>query len=212
MISWIAGWVGRFRGLVTDAVIDLVHWAVHALASVIETIFSDVARAWHDLWAGMVALEKACFDLGAAVYGLAVRVLKYWVPRIWRYITEAAAALGRSIAWTWHHAVSLVNELRALAWKWILDLWRTVLRDVWKPLKAFADTIWRDLLKWGFTAWWWITHLPQLADAMILHIAAAMERHAWQLAGMLGKFFSSLILHNVKRVAILAEDILTAVI
>lgn len=212
MLDWISGWVGRFTGTVDRWVIQLVHWGLHALAAVIETVFRDVTRSWRDFWGAVVALERALADIGAAVYGLAVRVLKYWVPRLWRYITEAAAALARAITWVWHRAVRIVAELRATVWGWLLGLWRMVLRDVWAPLKADADHLWHLLVTWGYTAWWWITHLESLAEAMIWHLAAAIERHAWQLGARMGQFVTALVLHNTRRLVQLAETILAAVL
>lgn len=212
MISWITGWVGRFIGLVGQATIDLVHWGLHALASVINAIFGDVARAWRQIWNAFGAIERACFDFGAAVYGLAVKVLKYWVPRILGEIARAVLALWHGIDWVWTHVVRLVNELRATAWKWINDLWHMVLRDVWAPLKALADHIYQLLVKWGYTAWWWVTHLPSLAEALVFHLAAAIERHAWELARLLGTFLTALVVRNARRLAQLAEQILAAVL
>lgn len=212
MISWLTGWVNRFLHIVPDAVIALVHWAVHALAVVVEFVFHDVALAWRIYWGAVVAIERACFDFGAAVFGLAVKVLRYWVPRLIADLKAAALALWHGIDWVWAHAVSLINDLRKLAWKWINDLWHLVLRDVWKPLKDFADHLYHLILTWAYVAWWWITHLDRLAEAMIFHIAAAIERHAWELAALLGRFFTALVLHNLRRAVQLAETILAAVL
>lgn len=212
MISWLTGWVNRFLHIVPDAVIALVHWAVHALASAVEFVFHDVAVAWRFYWATMLAIERACFDFGAAVFGLAVKVLRYWVPRILGEIARAVLALWHGINWVWDHAVAEINTLRKLAWSWVAGLWHMVLRDVWAPLKAFADHLY-DLIKaWAYVAWWWITHLDRLADAMIFHIAASLEKYAWQLARLLGTFLTALILHNVRRFVLLLETIIAAVL
>lgn len=212
MISWLTGWVRRFVGLVPDTVLALVHWAVHALALVVEAVFHDVAVAWRDYWAAVAAIERACFDFGAAMFGLAVKVLRYWVPKLIDDLRRAALALWHGIDWVWSHAVAAINDLRKLAWKWINDLWHLVLRDVWKPLKDFADHLYHLIITWAYVAWWWITHLDRLADAMIFHIAASLEKYAWQLARLLGTFLTALILHNVRRVVQLAETILAAVL
>ena len=212
MISWLTGWVGRFLGLVSDATLTLVRWALHAIVTAVEFVFSDVARAWRAYWNAVAALERATWDFGAAVLGLAVKTLKYWVPRILGEIKTAVLALWHGIAWVWSHAVGLVNDLRHLAWSWILNLWHMVLRDVWAPLKAFADHLYHLILTWAYVAWWWITHLDRLAEAMIFHIAAAIESHAWELARLLGTFLTALVLHNVRRFVLLLETILAAVL
>jgi len=212
VISWLTGWVSRFIGIVGQATVDLVHWAVHALASVVETIFGDVGRAWLTMWHGIAAIERACWEFGAAVFGLAVKVLRYWVPRLLHDLAAAVVSLWHGIDWVWSHAVRLVNDLRRLAWKWILDLWHMVLRDVWKPLKDFADHLYKLIKDWAYVAWWWITHLDRLAEAMIFHLAASLEKHAWELAALLGRFVTALILHNARRIVTLVEQIMAAVL
>ena len=212
MIDWITGWVAKFAGIVGQGVIDLVHWGLHALASVINGIFGEVSRAWHEFWVAMVAIERACGHFGAAVYGLAVKVLRYWVPRLIRDLRAAALSLWRGIRWVWSHALHEVNALRRLAWKWVTELWRLVLRDVWKPLRDYALHLYHLIVKWAYVAWWWITHLDKLAEAMIYHLVASLERHAWDIAARLGRFVTALVLHNARRLALLAEQILAAVI
>lgn len=212
MISWLTGWVGRFLGLIPDAVLTLVRWGFHAIATAVEFVFSNVAKAWRAYWAAISALERATWEFGAAVFGLAVKVLKYWVPRLIADLKAAALALWHGITWVWVHAVALVSDLRKLAWKWILDLWHMVLRDVWAPLKAFADHLYHLILIWAYVAWWWITHLPNLAEALVFHLAASIERHAWELAKLLGTFLTALVLHNARRIVQLAETILAAVL
>lgn len=212
MISWLTGWVARFLGLVPDVILALVRWGFHAIVTAVEWVFSQVAKAWRAYWAAIAALERATWEFGAAVFGLAVKLLKYWVPRLISDLRRAALALWHGIDWVWSHAVGLINDLRKLLWKAINDLWHLVLRDVWKPLKDFADHLYHLILTWAYVAWWWITHLDSLAEKMIFHIAAAIERHAWELAALLGRFFTALVLHNLRRAVQLAETILAAVL
>lgn len=212
MINWLKNWVGRFVGIVSDPVLALVHWAVHALALVVEAVFHDVALAWRDYWAAVTEIERATWDFGAAVFGLAVKVLRYWVPRIWGEIKRTAQALWHGIDWVWSHAVAEINALRRLAWKWINDLWHLVLRDVWKPLRDFTLFLLKLIREWAYVAWWWITHLDKLADAMIFHIARSLEKYAWQLGRLLGTFLTALIIHNVRRFVQLLETIIAAVL
>ena len=212
MISWITGWVSKFLGLVPDAVIALVHWALHAVVTAVEFVFADVAKAWRAYWAAVAALERATWDFGRAVFGLAVKVLKYWIPRLIADLRAAALSLWHGIHWVWSHSVALINDLRKLAWKWINDLWHLVLRDVWKPLHDFTEHLYHLILTWAYVAWWWVTHLDRLAEAMVFHLAASIERHAWQLARLLGTFLTALVLHNARRLVVLAEQILAAVL
>lgn len=212
MISWITGWVLRFTGLVGNATVQLIHWGLHAIATAVESVFTDVARAWYYYWRALLYLERTLQEMSAAVLGIAVRTFRYWIPRLVRDIRAAVSELWRLIRWVWTHAEALVSDLRKLAWKWVNDLWHLVLRDVWKPLHDYADRLYHLIIAWAYVAWWWITHLDRLAEALVFHLAASIERHAWELARLLGTFLTALVLHNARRLILLAEQIIAAVL
>lgn len=66
--------------------------------------------------------------------------------------------------------------------------------------------------KYAITAWWWVTHPAALAEQLGLYLVAWLEREAWTIAPYLGKFLLALLVHNIPRVAKLAEDVIAAVL
>lgn len=69
-----------------------------------------------------------------------------------------------------------------------------------------------DIPHFAMTAWWWITNPHQLASVLYWHVIYWLEQRAWDTGRYLGEFLTSLILHNMRRVAHLLEAILAAVL
>lgn len=69
-----------------------------------------------------------------------------------------------------------------------------------------------DIPHFAMTAWWWATHPHDLADVLYWHVIYWLEARAWATGRYLGEFLTSLILHNMRRVAHLLEAILAAVL
>lgn len=86
-------------------------------------------------------------------------------------------------------------------------------------LDAFGDDVARgfhDLYTWvdreGREVWYYISHPGKLVDLIWDDLISKLEGDAWNVGDKLGKFLLSLILHNIKRFALLVEDIVHAVL
>ena len=189
-----------------------VHWAIRAVTSVVFQVFGNIRNAWSVLYGGYRDLVSGIDSFATAVRNAITYTLRVVIPGILRWAGAALARLAADLARLGRMLLAEVSRLTAYITARWNALYRWVLANVWAPLQAYARSLYHDLIKWGYTAWWWITHLPALAEQMIFALALSAERHAWQLAGMLGKFALSLVLHNAKKLAILVEDIVTAVI
>lgn len=211
MLSWLARFWTGVSGTVGNAVSTAAHWAMHALAAVVFSVFRLVGGAWRTLVQSFGWLHAALDHFGLQVWHFATYVVRVLIPRVVRWAAAELARLGLGL---YHLAQAVGREVaalyRAIA-RAVADVTRWAIRTIYDPLKSYADLIWHDLKAWGYTAWWWITHLDKLADAMIIHIANSIEKHAWQLARMLGTFFISLIIANLNRFVLLIEDIVNAV-
>jgi len=212
MLGWIAGWFGRFAGAVDSTVVRMVHWVVHALASVVYTVFAHVGAAWRDMYAAGNWLRESAGRFVGAVYDHIRAILLYWVPRIFGWIDAV-----------YHRAISAVEHLARLAWgwvralesdvqRWILALYHWAWQHVYLPLRAYADWLWARIKAWAYVAYWWITHPAKLAELLLWPLVAALEAAAWDVARVLGTFTTALIVRNVRRVAQLIETVLAAVL
>lgn len=93
---------------------------------------------------------------------------------------------------------------------------RSVLVWVVIHVLAFLYALVRRLFGWidgiGATMWHYFTHLADFAELLIMFLVASLEKHAWEIGGLLGKFFLALIIRNVVRFATLVETIVDAVL
>lgn len=212
MFDWVTGWFIKWAPLVDQKIRDMVHWAIHAVASVLIAVFRHVLDAWKWLIYGLAFLGYEEIHFAEDVWNFGRRVVHVYIPRLLKWTWGWIGFLHKLI-WTIYSAlVRALDTLRKLAWSWILALWRNVLRFVWDPLKRFADLIWHDLIKWGWTAWWWITHPEALAGFLFWHIIHWLEFYAWEAGRRLGTFGLALVRHNLRRFLILAEDVISAVL
>jgi len=122
-----------------------------------------------------------------------------------RWIKRIFVDLWHAIVWYYYLQLSILHRT-------FNDVTGWVVRDIWGPLKRFLDMTWCDLLKWGYTAWYYITHPDKLAALIFWYIVSLLEVNAWEAAKLLGTFVTALFLHNIRRVALLLEDIISAVL
>lgn len=91
----------------------------------------------------------------------------------------------------------------------MLGLSRQVLDDITGHLVS----LFKELIpKYAMTAWWWVTHPDDLASVLFWHLVKWLEARAWEAGKYLGEFFLSLITHHVRRLALLVEDIVRAIL
>lgn len=212
ILRWLDNFFTNAASSTVDAYLSIVHWAIRGLTALIFGQFNNTNSAWNVYYTDnkYFITQIEIFSRNsknAHGYTLRFRIPQviHWALGNFGRLAAAILALTRALA---HDVAMILAFIRTTARA--LTIW--VLRHVWAPLYAYARKIYADLLKWGYVAWWWITHLDRLAEAMIFHIAMSMERNAWRLAGMLGRFVLALVLHNARRLAILVEHIVTAVI
>lgn len=212
ILSWLDNFFTAAGREIDSTVASVVHWALRAITSLVFGQFQNTQAAWTVYYTQTRYFTTQLRELstatrGAHHYTLGVRIpaVVSWaagyLARLLSALTALARAVGKDVA---SLDAKITAGLAALA-RWVTS-------DVYDPLLKYAKSIEAGLLKWGYTAWWWITHLDALADAMIFHIAISLEKNAWQLATILGKFTLSLILANARKIAVLAEDIITAVL
>jgi hypothetical protein len=211
MLDWIASFTNRWLAPVGQAVVDLVHWTVHALASVVYFVFGAVGKAWDNVWGALGWQLTAAAQFVDSVYQLARKVLKVYFPAVYSWIAKETTLI-RNTADAWYHdALHAVDLARHEAAHLIDDLRSWVQRDIWAPLVADTRQLRADLQKWGYTAWWYITHPDALAKLLLTALIAAAESAIWQISGPVLTFATKLILANIRRIAILAEDVFTSV-
>ena len=212
MLNWIKGFVGRWAGAVDQAVRDLVHWTVHALASVMYAVFHLVGRAWRNVWAAANWLREAADEFGREVAATLWSIIKRDLPWLAAFITSVRrlALTLYSLARAW--ALSLAQAAEALARRLVSDVRQWAYRDIWLPLLGLARDARRDLQRWAWPAFWYITHPDALASLIGDALVAWLEANAWKVGRRLGTFILALTVHHIRQLLALAEDIISAVL
>lgn len=212
MFDWIAGFVASWVGRVAAPVIDLVHQVVHAAVGWLLGIIHLVQDSF-SFWIGII---RWLIDQIAHVFRDIENWVNYFLHSVIPWIVGRVEAAFRYALDLWHDAISYAQRglaiLENLAWSWIQSAYRWVYDHVWLPLKRYADAIWDAVLKWGYTAFWWITHPDQLAKKLLGWLIIAAEDSFWLIAAPVGTFALRIVVANARRFALLLETIVTAVL
>jgi len=68
-----------------------------------------------------------------------------------------------------------------------------------------------DIPAWARTAWWWVANPEKLALMLFWFLIRLLEDNAWTIASKLGEFIVALIARNPRRIALVVEEIITAI-
>ncbi len=209
------GWLDRFfhsvTGTVGSAVSAVVHYAVHALAAVVFAVFGLVRGAWEWCLSGMVELHTALDDFTKAVVDFAKWLATVALPALRKWAAAALALLAHDLSLLRTWALEQFAKVALAIDRAYRDAVTWVTVHVYDPLKKYADLIAADLRKWGYTAWYYITHPAMLAELLLVPLVTTFEKYAWAIGKMLGQFLLALIAQNIPKLLTLIEDIITAV-
>jgi len=212
VLGWIGEFVSRWSGVVTAPIRDLVHWAVHALASVVYTVFGNVGGIWRDLAGAWQLFNRMLDKYLPGVWDAFRRIFLVDIPALWRWITGQVAKL-------WHDLVKLYDLARAYALDLyhaalhaVSDLLRWVIQHVLDPLAAAFAQAWHWITHEGALVFYYLTHPPALARLILAALIQAAEDAFWTVSGPILQFVLRLVLHNTRRLVQLAEQVIAAVL
>lgn len=143
-----------------------------------------------------------------------------WLERILGEIGGAvSSAVRAAISFVVGGLTSLLSGLFGL----VKEAWGVLALaggDLERAAQAFGESVWDRLAavithlipRYAMTAWWWVTHPDQLARVLLWWVLHWLEQEAWTAGLYLGEFVLALIRRNVRRVALLAETIIHAVL
>ena len=143
-----------------------------------------------------------------------------WLRSIWGFITGGVTAAVQAFV---HALISGIAIVLDFIFGNVKGAWGelvTAARDLASGAHVLSSAVWNQLDKiityyipfYAYTAWWWVTNLDSLALVLLWHLLKWLEHYAWTAAQYLGEFTLALILRNLRRLALLVETIVTAVI
>lgn len=210
------GWISRVANWATGGlagdVVSAVQAAIHAILGWYDGLFHLLSDAWNLFWYRVGIFFHGAWHFIDAVWNKFFWILRHIVPWLQNWIEWLHQVLLKAINWVFNTLHALIEWVYHWADKFIRWLWHWVITEVWNPLKAWVDRIFKWIADVGETMWHYFTHLEDFADLLFWHLIHRLERYAWDAASYLGKFFLALFYHNAIRFAHLMEDIFDAIL
>lgn len=212
MLEWIAGYVARWTGYVEQNTRGLVQWGLHALAGVVYAVFGNVGKAWHVLLAALQWMHGEADSFAGWVVLHLTALVTVDLPKLWSYAVAGFRAAAQLASRLYHLALAAAAAAAQLARQLVKDAIGWVITHVYDPLLALAKQLRADLLKWGYAAWWLVTHPDKLAPILLGALIGAAESAFFTIAGPAGRFALRLIVSQLPRLLTLTEAIVKAVL
>jgi len=217
------GWLTNAFRVLTGAGAAASASSVQAALNVISTIFSTTYKYWHtvaghvsndwqELTRTLLYLRQNMQQYTLAQYLLDVLIVKKDIPWLANWISWLGGKVHNDLV-----SLQIREDHRITAGDNAQHSYtRSVLLWVVIHVLLFLTGLVRLAFSWingiGSTMWHYFTHLADFAELLFMFLVAALEKHAWDVGGLLGKFFLSLIVKNVVRFATLVETIIDAVL
>jgi hypothetical protein len=203
--NWAASNIG---GTVVTWVRDLIH----GVWGVLSGVFGNVGQAWHDVWQAINDTWHAAGKLAGWIYSALYHLFHVVIPGVVRWADRQFHNIMKWVEGIYDWVVHELDTLR----KWVDHLiagvlhWVTV--HVWNPIWHSLTLAWKWIAHEGFITWYYISNPGKLASLLLDSLVVALEREAWRLGPLLGRFFLAMLAHNLKRFVLMLEDIIMAVL
>jgi len=199
-------------GLIDETVRSWVHDLINGLYGFLHLVFGSVITAWDKLvhagYLVWVTLDNFVTEAVAAI----AHILKTVIPNVLKFLSGLIAKVEQYAKDVYNFAVRELNALRQFVLNLIAQLTTWVTTHIYNPLKAAFDLAWHWISHEGATVWHYISNPADLVELIWDHLINKLEAEAWNIGGKLGKFFLSLVTHNLVRFATLLEDIIDSIL
>lgn len=210
------GWIDRIwhwgAANIGGPVVDFIRDVLHGLWGFLYSIFGNVSDAWNDMFTAGHWLWRMAIDFSHAVWFRFYHLLRIFIPEIIKYFERLFDSVRRLAEWIIRWIAArvewLIHKIEteiAFVIKWVRD-------NIWLPLLRDIRIAWNWITTFGKVVWFYISHPDKLVDLIWDFLIAKLETEAWNIGHLLGNFFLGLVLHNIKRFALLIEDIIMAVL
>ena len=212
MFGWIEGIFSRAANTVDSAVRALVHAAIRGIYGFLHSIFGAVIRGWSRFYGDVTGYARHELEWAREVYNALVRLFRHLIPFLNNRITVVNITINNritNVTRVLQHNITVETQQRKAS---ILSLLAWIIAHILRPFLAFSAMVTHWLTHEGAMMLHYFTHLAEFAELLFWWIVHSLEKHAWDAAKVLGEFFLALLVHNLKRVALLLEDIIHAVL
>ncbi len=197
--------------------------SVQAALNVISQIFSVTYKYWHTVaghvvngWQGLTRellyLRNNLQEYMLAQYLLDSLIVKHDIPFLSSWISWLGGKIQHDLGTLRGILTREFQAGDAAVHGYARSIYLFVLIHVLGFLYNLVRTVFGWIDGVGATMWHYFTHLADFAELLFGFLLVSFEKHAWDAGALLGKFFLSLLVHNLARFATLVEDIFDAVL
>jgi len=212
----VFGWITRAWhwavGNVGGPVVGWVRDLIHGVFGFLHTIFGHVIDAWPDMWHAARNLWHELDSFGRWAGHALWHLFRVWIPGIIRWAKRELLKAWHDLMSVYHWAIREFDRLKHWVAQLIDAVRSWIINDIWRPLSRSLVAVWHWLRHEGSILWFYITHPGKLVDLIWEALILKLEQDAWKTTSLLGGFFLGLFVHNMKRVALLLEDMINAVL
>ena len=211
MWQWLGSIFGWGAVNIGGNIITWIRDLIHGIWGWLSALFGNIRDAWHEFWQAIKALYRSASNLDLVNYLTFWHILFRSIPEVISWAQRQLRSLTAFADRIWRDLVQAVASLIARIERAVADLTAWVVSHVWTPLYKFFLAAWHWITHEGTLVYYYITHPDKLVLLIAGSLISWLEQNAWNLGALLGKFFLSLITRNLKRFALLIEDIILAV-
>lgn len=142
-------------------------------------------------------LGNALRSLGGIIAAPFISAFHFVVGGIAGFLDLIFGRVGQA----WDDLVKAVRTFEQVTVLWTEAVWHQVVLIVTHYIPAFA-----------MVAWWWVTHPDELAHVLLWHVLKWLEQEAWTAAQYLGEFILALLVRNLRRVLLVLETVVAAIL
>lgn len=212
MWTWIVNVLGLAGNVIPDTIRKWVSDLVTGIFGFIHTVFHLVGDGWLDVVHGASWLYTGIVNLAAETYLTLWHIVRALIPDVIRWADKFIHQVWAYAIVVFHWAAHEFDLIRHWVAALLDALRHWVITDIWTPIWRTLAPAWHWITHEGLALWNLVTHPALLVDWIWLHLLAKIEHEAWTAGRVLGRFFLSLVVHNIRTFAILIEDIVDAVL
>jgi hypothetical protein len=176
------------------------------------TVSGHVLNGWQELTRNLLYFKNNLNQFLFSQYLLDALIVKHDIPFLSNWISWLGGKIQHDL-----------GTLRGVLQKEIVAgdnaqhaYSRSIYLFVLLHVLAFLYGLVKSVFGWidgiGAKMWHYFTHLDEFAKLLFMFLIAVLEDQAWNVGGLLGKFFLSLITKNVVKFATLVETIVDAIL
>ncbi len=195
---------GRIIGFIRDM--------IHGVWGFLNSIFTRISESWLELFHAGHWLWTQAVSFGYAVFHKLQHIIRIIIPDVIGFFVRLFHNIDKLVHWVLKWAATQFAYVIAKIWHDITHALNWVIIHVYDPLARDISHALAWIFREGRIVYYYITHPGKLIDLVWDDIIAKLESEAWNVGARLGRFFLGLVLHNIKRFALLLEDIIMAVL